>query len=174
MPTLGLFLLLLRASKWESESVTVRQQHSQKSTNKDGGINYDALHFWCCITFLAWSSLITTFTPTLCERQPSLPMQTAARVGGLMEYGSNWPPIHWYGLQVFGSLVSAHRWMHCLSSSSLTLPLNCLDVLFVQLYLQQSSLCYIVLMSIAWPNQISQISGYRPRAADITLRNRSF
>ena len=55
------------------------------------------------------SVLITAFTQALCKQWPCLPIQHIARVGGLMEYGSNWPPIQQYGLQVI--LSSEHTQM---------------------------------------------------------------
>ena len=64
------------------------------------------------------SSFITTFfTQALCEPWPRLPTQRRARVGGLMEYGSNWPPIQSCGLQVFLSSERTQMDAHILKVS---------------------------------------------------------
>lgn len=59
--------------------------------------------FFVTITFLAAPPTAASSqlsTQALCEPWPRLPTQHRARVGGLMEYGSNWPPIQSCGLQV--------------------------------------------------------------------------
>lgn len=106
------------------------------------------------------SVLITAFTQALCRRWPCLPIQCVARVGGLMEYGSNWPPIQQCSLQV--SLSSEHTQMdaHILKLafqfSRFALELS-LDVLLVHLELRQSCSA-IVHICNAWQHLISQIS----------------
>lgn len=70
---------------------------------KADSIDWDVFCFFVTITFLAAPPAAASSqlsTQALCEPWPRLPTQHRARVGGLMEYGSNWPPIQSCGLQV--------------------------------------------------------------------------
>lgn len=112
--------------------------------------------FFVTITFLrtppaAASSQLST--QALCEPWPRLPTQHRARVGGLMEYGSNWPPIQSCGLQVSLSSERTQMDAHILKVS---LQFSHFALGLFGCVARRSSA--IVHICIAWQNLISQIS----------------